>query len=186
MTTQFAIVAILSIAAAGCGSTAPTGNTSNSSAAPANTTAASNNSAPSNSAAPASSPGTNTTNAAPVASPTETTDKEGNKKVNVHFAPGKSEGTYSNSFAGYSYVDYEFKASKGQKLTTKIVKSDGGDAILGVMRNDLMVAPGSTQVADWSGELPEDGTYTIRVGQMRSQARRSEKPKNFTLQIKID
>lgn len=189
MTKQIVMIALISLGVAGCSSSSPPANNAGTQGTgPANQSAASNNSTSAISATPIDSPDSKSGSPTPHASPAqaETTDKEGNKKINVHFAPGKSEGTYSNTFAGYGYVDYEFRASKGQTLTTKIVKSDGDDAILGVMRNDLMVAPGSTQIPDWSGELPEDGTYTIRVGQMRAQARRSDKPKHFTLLIRID
>ena len=155
-----------------------TANTSSASQSAPGTTAGAEASTSTNpSATPASNPNTGSAE-------TESTDSEGNKKVNVHFAAGKSEGSYSNTFSGYSYVDYEFKASADQTLTAELVKSDK-DAIITVMKNGLAIEPDSAQVTGWTGKLPDDGSYTIRVGQMRAAARRSDRPKDFTLRISI-
>ncbi len=161
---------------------------------PSNTVSTANTAKP---AASSASPDTTVASSSPAKPPSETERAQSKsetkvaagpdetKSVDVHFPAGKSEETFSGSFAGYGVVDYHFSAKGGQELTTSIVSSDGNDAILGVTRNGEMIVPGSTQVKDWRGPLPADGTYTIRVGQMRSSARRSNRPVNYTLLIRI-
>ena len=76
-------------------------------------------------------------------------------------------------------------AKKDQELTAELLTSDGNRAILTVMRNGTVVENDASMVQGWTGILPENGTYVIRVGQMRNDARRDNKPVKFSLKIQI-
>ncbi|HMT08960.1 MAG TPA: hypothetical protein PKA82_13225 [Pyrinomonadaceae bacterium] len=105
------------------------------------------------------------------------------KKVNVRFKAGTSSAVYAGSVAGYAYVDYVFTAKMGQQIHALL---DGNNkAILGVMRNGLRIADDSTETREFSGELPANGTYIVRVGMMRADARRTKTPIRYSLEISI-
>lgn len=110
---------------------------------------------------------------------------DGSKVVRVQFERGATEASYSKSFSGYGYVDFVFDARAGQVLTAELVRSDGNNAILTVLRNETSFSDDAAEVQGWTGDLPENGTYTVRVGQMRNDARQSDKPVNFTIRISI-
>ncbi len=114
-----------------------------------------------------------------------TSNPDSSKVVRVRFERGATEASYSKSFSGYGYVDFVFDARGGQILTAELVRSDGDHAILTVLKNDISVADDAAEVIGWTGELPANGTYTVRVGQMRNEARRSDRPVNFTIRISI-
>ncbi|MBX7053975.1 MAG: hypothetical protein K1X36_03390 [Pyrinomonadaceae bacterium] len=105
------------------------------------------------------------------------------RKVNVRFKPGTSSATYSGTVAGYAYVDYVFTAKAGQQIHALL---DGNNkAILGVMRNGLRIAEDSVETREYSGELPSNGTYIVRVGMMRADARRTKSAIRYSLEISI-
>jgi hypothetical protein len=105
--------------------------------------------------------------------------------VTVRFPTGATEASYTDSFSGYGYIDYVFDAKAYQNLTAEITKADGNKAILTVMRNGDAVDTDASQVQGWTGILPDTGRYTIRVGQMRNDARSSDKPVKFSILIRI-
>ena len=82
-------------------------------------------------------------------------------------------------------MDYIFDAKANQKMTVEITKADGNRAILTVMKNGNPVEIDASQVQGWTGFLPENGRYTVRVGQMRNDARKDDKPVKFSLLISI-
>lgn len=143
------------------------------------------------------------TNAAPAANgrdatagtaqqaPTETptpekkTDAEETKTVTVRFPAGATEASYTDSFSGYGTIDYNFDAKADQELTAEITSSDKNKAILTVMRNGIAVEGDASMVQGWTGILPATGSYTIRVGQMRNDARGGNTPVKFGLRIQI-
>jgi hypothetical protein len=107
------------------------------------------------------------------------------KTVNVRFAAGASEATYTNSVTGYGVVDFVLTAWANQQLTATLVSSTGNKAILTVMQNDERVADDASETTDWTGRLPNNGKYTVRVLMMRNDARRTKTPVKFTLRIRI-
>jgi hypothetical protein len=110
---------------------------------------------------------------------------ETNKVVQVRFPTGATEASYTDSFAGYAYVDYNFDARADQNLTAEITQSDGDKAIMTVMRNGDPIESDASMVQGWTGILPENGRYTIRVGQMRNDARTGDEAVKFSLTIRI-
>jgi len=122
--------------------------------------------------------------AAKAPSPSPSKD-EASKVVTVKFPTGATEASYTDSFSGYGYIDYVFDAKANQTLTAELTKSDGNKAILSVMRNGDPVEVDASQVQGWTGLLPENGRYTIRVGQMRNDARRGDMPVKFSILISI-
>jgi hypothetical protein len=124
---------------------------------------------------------------APTATPTpdKTPEAEDTKTVTVRFPSGATSASYTDSFSGYGTIDYKFDAKAGQSLTAEITSSDQNKAILTVMRNGVAVDDDSSMVQGWTGLLPSSGTYVIRVGQMRNDARNGNTPVKFGLKIRI-
>lgn len=120
----------------------------------------------------------------PTPSPSPSKD-EATKIVTVKFPTGATQASYTDSFSGYGYIDYIFDAKANQKMTVEITKADGNRAILTVMKNGNPVEIDASQVQGWTGFLPENGRYTVRVGQMRNDARKDDKPVKFSLLISI-
>jgi hypothetical protein len=110
---------------------------------------------------------------------------ENNKTVQVRFPTGATEASYTDSFAGYAYVDYNFDARADQNLTAEITQSDGDKAIMSVMRNGDPIESDASMAQGWTGILPENGRYTIRVGQTRDDARKGDAAVKFSLTIRI-
>ncbi|HSE20614.1 MAG TPA: hypothetical protein VLB68_03125 [Pyrinomonadaceae bacterium] len=110
------------------------------------------------------------------------------KKVNVAFKPGTSSGTYSNTLTGYGTVDFYVKAKGGQTMSIKLsstntflyfnVANGTGDG--------EAIADNAREVTEWSGQLPADGTYVIRVYLVRAEARRNKRPVSFKVQLEIN
>jgi hypothetical protein len=109
------------------------------------------------------------------------------RKERVTFAKGASSATIKGNLKGGADVDYLVRAAAGQTLEVKL---QGTNA-----QNDFNVLPpGSANVAmftssmtgerSWSGMLPADGDYAIRVYLMRPAARRNETSK-YTLTVAV-
>jgi hypothetical protein len=124
---------------------------------------------------------------APTETPTpeKRPDSEKTKTVTVRFPKGATEASYTDSFSGYGTIDYKFDAKAGQNLTAEITSSDGNKAVLTVMRNGVAVDDDSSMVQGWTGLLPANGSYVIRVSQMREDARSADTPVKFGLRIRI-
>lgn len=172
MRTHVSIIALSMILSAACGSaTNP----------PANSTPVANSNGASTvggGQAPVASP-------VATASPTSSPEGVDAKTVAVRFPAGATEASYTDSFSGYGVVDYKFDARGDQQLTAEITQSDADKAVLTVLRNGTAVENDASMVQGWTGLLPANGSYVIRVGQMRSAARRGEAPVKFSLRIEI-
>jgi hypothetical protein len=107
------------------------------------------------------------------------------KTVAVKFPTGATEASYTDSFSGYGYIDYVLDARANQNMTAEITKADANRAVLSVMRNGNPVENDSSEVQGWTGILPENGRYTIRVGQTRNDARKDDKPVKFSILVSI-
>ena len=162
------VVAIIAVAAAGCNTASNSTENATPAANSQNATAGTARQAPSETPTPEKKP-----------------DADQTKSVNVRFPTGATEASYTDSFAGYGTVDYKFDAKANQELTAEILTSDGNQAVLTVMRNGAPVESDASMVQGWTGILPANGSYVIRVGQMRNAARREEKPVKFSLRIQI-
>ncbi|MFO1313050.1 MAG: hypothetical protein U1F41_13400 [Burkholderiales bacterium] len=109
------------------------------------------------------------------------------RKERVAFAKNASSATIKGTLKGGADVDYVVRAAAGQTLEVKLAGTNG--------QNDFNVLPpGSDNVAmyvssttgerSWSGMLPADGDYAIRVYMMRPAARRNE-GSSYTLMIEV-
>lgn len=110
------------------------------------------------------------------------------KKVNVNFKPGTSGGTYNNSVTGYGTVDFYVKAKGGQTMTVKLTSPNTFlyfNVVTGSGDGEA-IADNAREVTTWSGQLPSDGTYVIRVYLVRAEARRTKRPVNFSVRLDIN
>jgi hypothetical protein len=107
------------------------------------------------------------------------------REVRVQFKANQSGATIEGSIKGRQSIDYLLKAKAGQSLIVSLSTSN--------LSNYFNVLPpgsetalfvGSTSGNDWTGTLPADGDYTVRVYLMRSAARRNEKA-SYTLSVKL-
>jgi hypothetical protein len=94
----------------------------------------------------------------------------------ISFAKGASSATVKGTIQGDQTVDYKLRARAGQTMNVKLVTGNGANYfnVLPPGSNDVAIFVGSTGGYEWSGALPSDGEYTVRVYLMRSAARRSE------------
>ena len=108
-------------------------------------------------------------------------------KTRVNFAKGASSATVKGALKGRGDIDYLVRAAAGQTLQ---VKFEAGKS----SADFNVLPPGSADVAmysssmsgerTWSGMLPSDGDYAIRVYLGRAAARRGAAT-NFTLTVGI-
>lgn len=107
----------------------------------------------------------------------------GIRQEGVQFAKGASSAVIKGQLRGDAMVDYVVRAAAGQTLSVKLQKSNGQNYF-------NVLPPGSTGSAmfvgdtgdDYSGVLPADGDYVVRVYLMRPAARRGESS-NYTVTI---
>jgi len=93
----------------------------------------------------------------------------------VRFAAGASATTINGHLTGDTTVDYVVRAGAGQTLSVQLQESNRQNYF-------NVLPPGSTGSAmfvgdtgdDYSGVLPSDGDYVVRVYLMRPAARRGE------------
>ena len=100
----------------------------------------------------------------------------------IQFAKGASSATVKGSFKGGTTIDYKLRAKAGQTMSVALKTSNGSNYfnVLPPGSNDVAIFVGSTDGNEWTGTLPADGEYTIRVYLMRNAARRNETA-NYTL-----
>ena len=109
----------------------------------------------------------------------------GIRQEEVQFAKGASSAVIKGQLKGDATIDYTVRAAAGQTLAVKLQKSNTQNYF-------NVLPPGSTGVAmfvgdtgeNYSGLLPTDGDYTIRVYLMRPAARRGE-ASSYTLTIGV-
>jgi hypothetical protein len=104
----------------------------------------------------------------------------------LQFAKGTSSATVTDSLAGDETVDYALRARAGQtmRVTLKTTNDANYFNVLPPASNDVAIFIGSTEGNEFTGVLPADGEYKIRVYLMRSAARRNEKA-DYTLTVGI-
>lgn len=104
----------------------------------------------------------------------------------IHFANGASSATVNGEIKGYASIDYRLNLAAGQQLRVGMVGSNGANQfnILPPGSNDVAMFSDGYAENPFSGLLPVDGTYTIRVYLMRSAARRNESSR-FSLSVEV-
>jgi len=102
------------------------------------------------------------------------------RQERVAFAQGASSATIKGSLKGYADVDYLVRAAAGQTLQVKLQGSNLQNyfnVLPPGSANAAMYAGNMSAEQSWSGVLPADGDYAIRVYLMRPAARRNESSK---------
>jgi hypothetical protein len=94
----------------------------------------------------------------------------------ISFAKGASSATVKGTIQGDQTIDYKLRARAGQTMRVKLVTRHGANYfnVLPPGSNDVAIFVGATDGNEWTGTLPSDGEYTVRVYLMRSAARRNE------------
>jgi hypothetical protein len=107
------------------------------------------------------------------------------RQEKVQFVKGASSAVIKGQLQGDAMVDYTVRASAGQTLSARLQKSNPQNYF-------NVMPPGSAGSAmfvgdsgdDYTGVLPEDGDYTVRVYLMRPAARRGESTR-YTLTLGV-
>ncbi len=104
----------------------------------------------------------------------------------LQFAKGASSATVKGSLKGDKTIDYKLRAKAGQTMSVTLKTSNGVNYfnVLPPGSTGEAIFVGSTSGNEWTGALPADGEYTVRVYLMRSAARRNETA-NYTLTVGI-
>jgi hypothetical protein len=110
---------------------------------------------------------------------------QSSRKERVAFKAGASSATVTGSIKGDQSVDYVLGARRGQIMKVSLKTSNGAN-YFNVLPpgSEAAIAIGSNLGNEWTGALPADGDYTIRVYLMRSAARRNETA-TYTLSVGI-
>lgn len=104
----------------------------------------------------------------------------------LQFAKGTSSATVKGSLKGDQTIDYKVRAQAGQTISVALKTSNGANYfnLLPPGSTGEAIFVGSTSGTDWTGPLPADGEYAVRVYLMRSAARRNETA-DYTLTVSI-
>jgi hypothetical protein len=107
------------------------------------------------------------------------------RQEKVQFAKGASSAVIKGQLKGDATVDYVVRAAAGQTLSVKLQETNSQN-YFNVMPPD---STGSAMFVgdtgeDYSGVLPADGDYVVRVYLMRPAARRGE-TSNYTLTLSV-
>lgn len=104
----------------------------------------------------------------------------------AHFTKGATSTVIKGQIKGDHYVDYQVRAGAGQTFSVEMKSSNasGYFNILAPGSGDVAMFVGSTSGNRFSGVLPADGDYAIRVYLMRNAARRNESA-GYTLTVGV-
>ena len=107
------------------------------------------------------------------------------KVEQIRFAPGASSAAVKGSISGDKIIEYKLGAKAGQSMSVKL-KTSNLSNYFNVLPpgSDAAIAIGANLGSEWTGTLPVDGDYTVRVYLMRNAARRNERA-NYTLTVGI-
>lgn len=94
----------------------------------------------------------------------------------VQFAKGHSSATIQGKIKGDQTIDYTLRAKAGQTMSVTLKAGNGANYfnVLPPGSDDVALFVGSTGGNEWTGTLPADGEYKLRVYLMRSAARRNQ------------
>lgn len=104
----------------------------------------------------------------------------------VQFARGATSTVIKGQIKGHHYIDYQVRAGAGQALKVEL-KTSNASSYFNINppgSDDVAMFIGSTSGNRFSGVLPTDGDFTIRVYLMRNAARRNETA-SYTLKVGI-
>jgi hypothetical protein len=111
----------------------------------------------------------------PVVGAAASTDPD-HRAERVRFAKGATSTVIKGQIKGDRYIDYQVRAGAGQTLSVEMKTGNASSYfnILAPDSGDVAMFVGSTSGNHFSGVLPTDGDYAIRVYLMRNAARRNE------------
>lgn len=114
-------------------------------------------------------------------------DVFGQSTVTVRFARGSSSGAYTGSIRGDRYIDYLVSARVNQRMTVRRTRRSGEPPYFNVLKkgSEVAIADDARETTEWTGDLPSDGTYTIRV-YMAKAGRLAGRTSNFRISIAVD
>jgi hypothetical protein len=92
------------------------------------------------------------------------------RQERVSFAKGASSATIKSQLKGDATVDYLVGASAGQTITVSLTASNGANYfnLLPPGSQDVAMFIGQNGGGSYTGLLPADGDYAVRVYLMRS------------------
>ena|SRR5947209_1035482 len=102
----------------------------------------------------------------------------------VRFAAGTHGATVAGTVRGFAYRDYIVGASAGQTIGFNLTSANSFTVFTVFLPNGDNL-DGATEMEKFSGELPNNGDYVIRVLMMRAEARRRGSISNYKLRISI-
>lgn len=110
----------------------------------------------------------------------------GIRQEKVQFAKGASSAVIKGQLKGDAMVDYVVRAAAGQTLSVKLQETNPQNYfnVLPPDSSGSAMFVGDTG-EDYSGALPADGDYVVRVYLMRPAARRGE-GSNYTLTVGVN
>ena len=102
----------------------------------------------------------------------------------VQFQKGTSGATVKGSIKGRQVIDYRVRATAGQNMDVTLKAGKAPPFFNVLTADDTPLFVGSVSGHQFSGLLPKDGEYTIRV-YLTGNAASSNQPTDFTLDIDI-
>ena len=111
-------------------------------------------------------------------------DAAAQTQTRVRFARGTHSATVSATVRGFAYRDYIVGSGAGQTMTVSVSGTNSA-TVLTVFAPDGSNVDGAAETDSYSGELAASGDYVIRVGMMRSAARRPGASTTFKLKITV-
>jgi hypothetical protein len=107
------------------------------------------------------------------------------RQERLTFTRGASSATVRGRVRGYETVDYAVRAAAGQTLSVRLKPSNPANYfnVLSPGNADAAMYNGQTG-EPYSGLLPTDGDYRVRVYLMRNEARRNQ-ASTFTLTVGV-
>ncbi|MBP6003545.1 MAG: hypothetical protein KA746_08950 [Pyrinomonadaceae bacterium] len=105
-------------------------------------------------------------------------------KTRVRFARGTHSGVVKGTIRGYAYRDYLVGSGAGEMMEVSIDATNDG-TVFTIFRPDGSNIEGAAETVEYKGQLGPGGDYVIRVGMMRSAARRKGATSTYTLKIMV-
>lgn len=108
------------------------------------------------------------------------------QQVEVHFLPGTSGASYSETIAGHDTVEYYLTANAGQVMGVTLNTLNASNYFnVWAPGQDTALFMGSVEGTDFQGVLPSSGRYRVQVFLMRNAARRGESA-TYTINMTVD
>lgn len=104
----------------------------------------------------------------------------------IHFAKGNTAAMFKDSLSGRQFIDYRLHGAAGQTLKASLQGSNSAN-YFNILPPDSDAAAmyiGQIGANRFTGLLPTDGVYTLRVYLVRSAARRGERS-DFVLSVEV-